>query len=553
MDPSPNDAAAVGVTAKQQTAVPVEEPKNMEEMRSNQQIRETWEAMDMTTEEPFKAAPKPPAVNEAGLPHDLDKLGLMDSTPHSPPPRPASNGSPHLAAFDPPTPLVDVPVPMPAAPAGGDPIPQGGVASVSAAQESDVASSPVEKAADPQPTVEHVEAPVAVVADAAPVAEVAPVVEAEMEPRAAPEPQPALVVEIPKLSTPTDAVAPPAVSASAMEAAPVVHHAAKDVQAAIKPTVGKAAVERFGEEVPTPAGSVPMEETLEDKPAPAPAAAVVAVAEPPQQSLDSVEDPNAMPLGADFEFFPEPRKHLKPHHHVMNAHHQEWHLSDLMWDLNDMSAPPQASGEPSEREMMEAGGGALLQEKAESKGPGLLTRIMSTFAVPHEPTALISAFTGSTNMLELASVAIPAISGSRSGAYHTPSSFVWGGSNQAQSFALDVPDEFDRLTISGAFHAKPVADHPVTEPITLDWSLFLKDDDEIKQLSSGSFDVEKDSVSLSRQGDYYRRVEDNRALIAVGKGKIDISNCRGKQVMLWMKPSANVHLEIADDLVYLFH
>jgi len=92
---------------------------------------------------------------------------------------------------------------------------------------------------------------------------------------------------------------------------------------------------------------------------------------------------------------------------------------------------------------------------------------------------------------------------------------------------------------------------------TVEWALLLRDVsrdlDSVQPVASGSFDVAGSEVTLSRQGEFYRRVADNTIQLAVGGGRIDIASCKGKQVMVWMKPSTKVKLEISDrDVEYMF-
>eukprot|EP00299_Pterocystis_sp_00344_P019945 c9847_g1_i1.p1 GENE.c9847_g1_i1~~c9847_g1_i1.p1 ORF type:complete len:321 (-),score=97.30 c9847_g1_i1:466-1428(-) len=252
---------------------------------------------------------------------------------------------------------------------------------------------------------------------------------------------------------------------------------------------------------------------------------------------------NDMPLDAGFDYFPEPTKRR----HVIRATHDAWQLSDLVWDMKDGPQAAQPSGASPVKSFME-GITTLIQQG--KPVVGAISNILTSSITRVDP--LISAFTGSTSMLQLELQSqIPTLSGHRNSAYHTPSGLIWDNTAVPQGFVLDVPEGFQDLSISGEFVI--VGDKALREePVTFEWSLLLKENDDVEKLTTGSFDVEKGSVTLVRQGEYYRKMNSNRIQLAVGSGKIDVRECGNKQVMLWVKPSSPTQVEVRDELVYSF-
>jgi hypothetical protein len=119
-------------------------------------------------------------------------------------------------------------------------------------------------------------------------------------------------------------------------------------------------------------------------------------------------------------------------------------------------------------------------------------------------------------------VKIPAISGDPNVAYHTPSSFVWKNNNMGLGFALDVPRGFNQCAVSGQFALNLIS--PPATTTSMEWGLFVRDGDDVQPLQSGTFDIDASGVSLARQGEFYRRVTDNRVQIAIGNSRVEMNN-----------------------------
>merc|ERR1712185_494608 len=98
----------------------------------------------------------------------------------------------------------------------------------------------------------------------------------------------------------------------------------------------------------------------------------------------------------------------------------------------------------------------------------------------------------------------------------------------------DVPREFGKLLVSGFFE---LASASQETNCTVRWALSTRSElasDVPTVIDSGSFDVEDGNLVLARHKQFYRRVSDNRAPVAVGGRtlSVDIEGTT-TQLMLW--------------------
>eukprot|EP00301_Raphidiophrys_heterophryoidea_P026239 c9010_g1_i1.p1 GENE.c9010_g1_i1~~c9010_g1_i1.p1 ORF type:complete len:709 (+),score=178.54 c9010_g1_i1:1-2127(+) len=285
-----------------------------------------------------------------------------------------------------------------------------------------------------------------------------------------------------------------------------------------------------------------------------------------------------MPLVADMDFFPSNLRHH-------SKSHPSWKMSKLLWDFGSnenakqlnptpvatspttptdtttgtaatpdaVTVPatpveqPKSDAKPAPRSFMDEQ--VLVQTHHALKPFHIFSSLMDV-------TQLVSAFTFSTNMLELTADVVeapqmPTVAGVATGAFHTPSAFGWRASDAAQGYALDVPDDFNHVRISGSFSLAeaPVASAPTT---TIEWVVMSKHARGIDVHATGSFDIEAGEINLARQAQFYRRVSTGVVPITVGQDEVHVDKCEGAILMVWMKPSQPCSLLVNDNLKFTF-
>eukprot|EP00300_Choanocystis_sp_HF-7_P007087 c15077_g1_i1.p1 GENE.c15077_g1_i1~~c15077_g1_i1.p1 ORF type:complete len:845 (-),score=153.29 c15077_g1_i1:28-2562(-) len=279
---------------------------------------------------------------------------------------------------------------------------------------------------------------------------------------------------------------------------------------------------------------------------------------------DDEEDP--MPLVSDFDFFPEPRRKHRaspiPAGDNPDAKHPNaFDLKDLVWHFG-----PEQQGD----------GVGLMEKLGASE---LIQRTKSTWSRFRWPThtsqdasRMISAFGDATVFLEEGVIEpsqvtqtappslVPELCEAASAgqteavvqrAYHTANGAAWINSDAAQGYVLDVPAGFGSASISGAFRVAPGESQD--GDLSMHWAILaFGEDTPLKRIANGSFDVKRGVVTVTREGQYYRKTEANSAKIGVPAGLVAIDQCTGGQVMVWLKPSQPATLKLIDELTISF-